>query len=65
MDTVVNVEEQRMPRLDCTDLHADMHAQLFTYGIRAFSSCYIAYLFELFEFIELVCTDVLLKYISR
>ena len=24
MDTVVYVEEQKMPRLDCTDVHADL-----------------------------------------
>ena len=25
VDTVVNVDEQKIPRLDCTDAHGDLH----------------------------------------
>ena len=36
MDFVINLDDQRMPRSDCTDLQAHLDLR-FVYGIRVFS----------------------------
>ena len=37
MDTVVYVDEQKMPRLDCTDSHADLDLRCLHIALGSFS----------------------------